>query len=62
MEQKIKNMLLKLRNIDEAEINTNFSDELKKLFSYIDWYDECANSENELIIKSTENLLKFRDW
>lgn len=47
---------------NEAEINTNFSDELKKLFSYIDWYDECANSEEELVIKSTENLLKFRDW
>lgn len=47
---------------NEAEINTNFSDELKKLFSYTDWYDECANSEEELVIKSTENLLKFRDW
>jgi len=46
---------------NEAEINTNFSDELKKLFSYIDWYDECANSEEELVIKSTENLLRFRD-
>lgn len=46
---------------NEAEINTNLSDELKKLFSYIDWYDECANSEEELVIKSTENLLRFRD-
>lgn len=46
---------------NEAEINTNFSDELKKLFSYIDWYDECTNSEEELVIKSTENLLRFRD-
>lgn len=46
---------------NEAEINTNFSNELKKLFSYIDWYDECANSEEELVIKSTENLLRFRD-
>ena len=46
---------------NEAEININFSNELKKLFSYIDWYDECANSEKELVIKSTENLLRFRD-
>lgn len=46
---------------NEAEINTNFSDELKKLFAYIDWYDEIANSEEELVIKSTENLLRFRD-
>lgn len=47
---------------NEAEINTNFSDELKKLFAYIDWYDDMANSEKELAIKSTENLLRFRDW
>ena len=46
---------------NEAEINTNFSDELKKLFAYIDWYDEIANNEEELVIKSTENLLRFRD-
>ncbi|WP_339061602.1 hypothetical protein [Fusobacterium polymorphum] len=46
---------------NEAEINTNFSDELKKLFAYIDWYDDVANSEEELAIKSTENLLRFRD-
>ena len=46
---------------NEAEINTNFSDELKKLFTYIDWYDDVANSEEELMIKSTENLLRFRD-
>ncbi|EFE86117.1 hypothetical protein [Fusobacterium periodonticum] len=46
---------------DEIEINTNFSDELKKLFAYIDWYDDGANSEEELAIKSTENLLRFRD-
>lgn len=45
---------------DEAEINTNFSDELKKLFAYIDWYDELADSEEELKLKSTENLLRFR--
>lgn len=47
---------------NESEINTNFSDELKKLFAYIDWYDEVSNSEEELAIKSTENLLRFRDW
>lgn len=46
---------------NQAEINTNFLDELNKLFSYIDWYDECANSEEELKLKSTENLLRFRD-
>ena len=46
---------------DETEINTNLSDELKKLFAYIDWYDEIANSEEELMIKSTENLLRFKD-
>ena len=46
---------------NEAEININFSDELKKLFSYIDWYDEMVDNEKELKIKSTENLLKFRD-
>ncbi len=46
---------------NEAEINTNFSDELKKLFAYIDWYDELADSEEELKLKSTENLLRFRD-
>ena len=46
---------------NEAEINTNFSDELKKLFDYINWYNENANSEEELAIKSTENLLRFRD-
>ena len=46
---------------NEAEINTNFSNELKKLFAYIDWYDEIANNEEELVIKSTENLLRFRD-
>ena len=46
---------------NETEINTNFSDELKKLFAYIDWYDELADSEEELLIKSTENLLRFRD-
>ena len=46
---------------NEAEINTNFLDELKKLFDYIDWYDEIANNEEELAIKSTENLLRFRD-
>lgn len=47
---------------NEAEINTNFSNELKKLFDYIDWYDEVSNSEEELKIKSTENLLRFREW
>lgn len=46
---------------NEAEINTNFSDELKKLFGYIDWYDELADSEEELKLKSTENLLRFRE-
>ena len=46
---------------DEAEINTNFSNELKKLFAYIDWYDELTDSEEELKLKSTENLLRFRD-
>ncbi|WP_336007126.1 hypothetical protein [Fusobacterium polymorphum] len=46
---------------NEAEININFSDELKKLFAYIDWYDELADSEEELKLKSTENLLRFRD-
>ena len=46
---------------DQSEINTNFADELKKLFAYIDWYDEIANNEEELVIKSTENLLRFRD-
>ena len=46
---------------NEAEINTNFSNELKKLFDYIDWYDEMADKEEELKIKSTENLLRFRD-
>lgn len=46
---------------NEAEINTNFSDELRKLFAYIDLYDDGANSEEELAIKSTENLLRFRD-
>ena len=46
---------------NEAEININFSDELKKLFSYIDWYDEMVDNEKELKIKSTENLLRFRD-
>ncbi|PHI06603.1 hypothetical protein [Fusobacterium polymorphum] len=46
---------------DQSEINTNFADELKKLFAYIDWYDDVANSEEELAIKSTENLLRFRD-
>ena len=44
---------------NEAEININFSDELKKLFAYIDWYDELADSEEELKLKSTENLLRF---
>lgn len=46
---------------NEAEINTNFSNELKKLFDYIDWYDELADSEEELKLKSTENLLRFRE-
>ena len=46
---------------NEAEINTNFSNELKKLFAYIDWYDELTDSEEELKLKSTENLLRFRD-
>lgn len=46
---------------NEAEINTNFSNELKKLFGYIDWYDELADSEEELKLKSTENLLRFRE-
>ena len=46
---------------NEAEINTNFSDELKKLFAYIDWYNEIANSVEELVLKSTENLLRFKD-
>ncbi len=46
---------------NEAEININFSDELKKLFAYIDWYDELADSEEELKLKSTENLLRFRE-
>lgn len=46
---------------NEAEINTNFSDELKKLFAYIDWYDDVSNSEKELKLKSTENLLRFGD-
>lgn len=44
---------------NEAEINTNFSNELKKLFDYIDWYDELTDSEEELKLKSTENLLRF---
>lgn len=46
---------------NEAEINTNFSDELKKLFDYINWYNENANSAEELALKSTENLLRFKD-
>ena len=46
---------------NEAEINTNFSNELKKLFAYIDWCDELTDSEEELKLKSTENLLRFRD-
>lgn len=45
---------------NESEINTNFSNELKKLFDYIDWYDQIADNEEELKIKSTENLLRFR--
>ena len=44
---------------NESEINTNFSNELKKLFDYIDWYDQIADNEEELKIKSTENLLRF---
>lgn len=47
---------------NESEINTNFSNELKKLFDYIDWYDEMTDNEEEIKLKSTENLLRFRDW
>ena len=46
---------------DQSEINTNFADELKKLFAYINWYNENANSAEELALKSTENLLRFKD-